>query len=56
MDGSKGHGEKLGKQTNGKELKAFLGILLPRGCYMEVVQTWWVLRMLNTNLSEMKIN
>lgn len=34
---SKGHGEELGKQTSGKELKAFLGILLPRGCYVEVM-------------------
>lgn len=34
---SKGHGEELGKQTSRKELKAFLGILLPRGCYMEVM-------------------
>ena len=54
MDEFKGHGEELGKQTNGKELKVFLGMVLPRGCYMEAGQTQWVLRMLDTNLSEKK--
>lgn len=38
-DGFKGHGEEPGKQTNGKELKVFLGMVLPGGCYMEVGQT-----------------
>ena len=51
VDEFKGHGKELGTQTNGKELKAFLGMVLPRGCYMEVGQTWWVLGMLDANLS-----
>lgn len=52
MHGFKEHGEELGKQTNGKELRVFLGMVLPRGCYMETEQTRWVLRMFHTNLSE----
>lgn len=39
MGGFKGLGEELGKQTNGKELKVFLGMILPRGYYTEVGQT-----------------
>lgn len=49
-----GHGKELGKQTNGKELEVILGMVLPRGCYKEVGQTRWVLRMLDANQSEQK--
>lgn len=38
MGGFKGHGEELEKQTHGKEQKAFLRMVLPRGCYMEIGQ------------------